>query len=279
MSATSALGAGPKAVTKPITPNSGASNNPHSPSPSKGASAIRGILNTAAGRHATENINTETLLALGMVAIFGLMLLPLPTIILDLMLTFSLSISLVIFLFALHIDRPLDFSAFPSVLLVVTLLRLSLNIASTRVILTSGGEGAGAAGKVIESFGQFIIGGNYLVGIIIFIILVTINFVVITKGSGRIAEVGARFTLDAMPGKQMAIDADLQSGLITEDEAKFKRKDLAREADFYGTMDGASKFVRGDAIAGLIITAINIIAGFVVGMLQHDLSALESAET
>ncbi|MDP7038820.1 MAG: flagellar biosynthesis protein FlhA [Myxococcota bacterium] len=280
MSATSALGPGPKAITNPIAPNSGASNNPNASSGKRGGSnTMKRILDSAAGRHAQENINTETLLATGMVAIFALMLLPIPTVVLDLMLTFSLSISLVIFLFALHIDRPLDFSAFPSILLVVTLLRLGLNIASTRVILTSGGEGAGSAGQVIEAFGQFIIGGNYIVGIIIFIILVTINFVVITKGSGRIAEVGARFTLDAMPGKQMAIDADLQSGLITEDEAKLKRKDLAREADFYGTMDGASKFVRGDAIAGLIITGINVMAGFVVGMLQHDLSALESAET
>ena len=173
----------------------------------------------------------------------------------------------------------LDFSGFPAMLLVATLFRLTLNIASTRLILLKGAEGPDAAGDIISTFGNFVVGGNYVVGIIVFIILVIINFVVITKGSGRIAEVGARFTLDAMPGKQMAIDADLNAGLISEEDAKKRRKQIESEADFYGAMDGASKFVRGDAIAGILITVINIIGGFVIGMTQHGLPAGEAAAT
>ncbi len=174
--------------------------------------------------------------------------------------------------------KPLDFSVFPTVLLVTTLLRLSLNVASTRVVLLEGHTGPDAAGKVIEAFGHFLVGGNYAVGIVVFVILMVINFVVITKGAGRIAEVSARFTLDAMPGKQMAIDADLNAGLIGEDEARRRRAEIAQEADFYGSMDGASKFVRGDAVAGILILVINIIGGLIVGMLQHDMEAGEAAK-
>ena len=174
--------------------------------------------------------------------------------------------------------KPLDFAAFPTVLLLTTLLRLSLNVASTRVVLLHGHTGPDAAGKVIEAFGHFLVGGNYAVGIVVFVILVVINFVVITKGAGRIAEVSARFTLDAMPGKQMAIDADLNAGLIDEDEARERRAEIAQEADFYGSMDGASKFVRGDAIAGILILLINIIGGLVVGVMQHDMSLADAAK-
>ena len=212
------------------------------------------------------------------ILVLGMMMLPLPTLLLDLLFTFNIAMSIIVLLAALFALRPLDFSVFPTVLLVTTLLRLSLNVASTRVVLLQGHTGPGAAGHVIEAFGDFLVGGNYAVGIVVFVILVVINFVVITKGAGRIAEVSARFTLDAMPGKQMAIDADLNAGLIGEDEARKRRTYISQEADFYGSMDGASKFVRGDAIAGIIITLINIIGGFTVGILQHDLDFATAAQ-
>ncbi len=207
------------------------------------------------------------------------MVIPLPSILLDILLSLSISLSLIILLTSLQITNPLQFSTFPSVLLMTTLFRLSLNIASTRLILLHGNEGTSAAGHVIKSFGQFVIGGNYLVGFIIFTILVIINFVVITRGSGRIAEVAARFTLDAMPGKQMSIDADLNAGIIDEQEARIRRATISREADFYGSMDGASKFVRGEAIAGLLIILINIVGGFIIGVWQHKLDFLNAAQT
>jgi len=213
------------------------------------------------------------------ILILGMMTLPLPTILLDLLFTFNIAVSMIVLLVALLALKPLDFSAFPTVLLVTTLLRLSLNVASTRIVLLQGHQGTGAAGHVIEAFGNFLVGGNYAVGIVVFVILVVINFVVITKGAGRIAEVSARFTLDAMPGKQMAIDADLNAGLIGEDVARKRRAEIAQEADFYGSMDGASKFVRGDAIAGVIITIINILGGLVIGILQHDLDFATAAQT
>jgi flagellar biosynthesis protein FlhA len=212
------------------------------------------------------------------ILVLGMMMLPLPTLLLDLLFTFNIAMSIIVLLAALFALRPLDFSVFPTVLLVTTLLRLSLNVASTRVVLLQGHTGPGAAGHVIEAFGDFLVGGNYAVGIVVFVILVVINFVVITKGAGRIAEVSARFTLDAMPGKQMAIDADLNAGLIGEDEARKRRTYISQEADFYGSMDGASKFVRGDAIAGIIITLINVIGGFTVGILQHDLDFATAAQ-
>ena len=204
--------------------------------------------------------------------ILAMMILPLPPLLLDLMFTFSIALALIVLLAAVYANRPLDFAAFPTVLLLTTLLRLSLNIASTRVVLLEGHTGPAAAGKVIEAFGHFLVGGNFAVGIVVFLILVVINFVVITKGAGRIAEVGARFTLDAMPGKQMAIDADMNAGLITEAVARKRRAEIAQEADFYGAMDGASKFVRGDAIAGILILFINIVGGLAIGLIQHDLS-------
>jgi flagellar biosynthesis protein FlhA len=219
------------------------------------------------------------LVALGMIGILGLMLLPLPPVLLDLFLSVSVALSVVIVITAIFINKPLDFSIFPSLLLMTTLYRLALNIASTKLILLRGGEGTEAAGKVIRSFGDFVVAGNYLVGMILFIIIVVVNFVVITKGAGRIAEVAARFTLDAMPGKQMAIDADLNAGLIDEAEARRRRALIAEEADFYGAMDGASKFVRGDAIAGLVITGINIVGGFILGVLQQGLSLSDAAST
>jgi flagellar biosynthesis protein FlhA len=206
------------------------------------------------------------------VMILSMMVLPLPPFLLDILFTFNIALAIMVLLVAMNTTKPLDFAVFPTVLLISTLLRLSLNVASTRVVLLEGHTGPDAAGKVIESFGHFLVGGNYAVGIVVFVILVVINFVVITKGAGRIAEVGARFTLDAMPGKQMAIDADLNAGLIGEDAARKRRAEVAQEADFYGAMDGASKFVRGDAVAGIIIMIINIIGGLVIGVLQHDLS-------
>ena len=208
-----------------------------------------------------------------------LMVLPVPTLLLDLLLAVNITISLLVLLVSIYLARPLEFSGFPALLLVTTLFRLTLNIATTRIILLHGGEGPEAAGHIIQTFGNFVVGGNYVVGVIVFIILVIINFIVITKGSGRIAEVGARFTLDAMPGKQMAIDADLNAGLINEDEARKRRTNVEREADFYGAMDGASKFVRGDAIAGILITAINIVGGFIIGMTQHGMTASDAATT
>ncbi|MES9971591.1 MAG: flagellar biosynthesis protein FlhA [Candidatus Thiodiazotropha sp.] len=200
-----------------------------------------------------------------------MIVIPLPPIALDMFFTFNITLSLVVMLVVVYTRRPLEFSVFPSMLLIATLLRLALNVASTRVVLLEGHTGGDAAGKVIEAFGAFVIGGNYAVGLVVFLILVIINFVVVTKGAGRVSEVSARFTLDAMPGKQMAIDADLNSGLIDQDEARTRREDIAREADFYGAMDGASKFVRGDAIAGILILFINIIGGLSIGMAQHGL--------
>ena len=211
------------------------------------------------------------------VLLLAMMILPLPPFLLDFLFTFNIALSLIILLVAVYIHRPLEFGVFPSVLLIMTLLRLALNIASTRVVLIEGHNGTAAAGRVIEAFGDFVVGGNYAVGLVVFAILVIINFVVVTKGAGRISEVTARFTLDAMPGKQMAIDADLNSGLIEQDVARQRREEIARESSFYGAMDGASKFVRGDAIAGILILFINILGGFTIGVLQHGLSASQAA--
>lgn len=211
--------------------------------------------------------------------ILSMMVLPLPAFILDLFFTFNIALSIIILIVALFTKRVLDFAAFPTVLLFATLLRLSLNVASTRVVLLKGHTGSAAAGRVIEAFGHFLVGGNFAIGIVVFIILVIINFMVITKGAGRIAEVGARFALDGMPGKQMAIDADLNAGLINEDEAKSRRAEVTQDADFYGSMDGASKFVRGDAIAGLLIMAITIIGGLLVGVMQHDMTLSDASKT
>jgi flagellar biosynthesis protein FlhA len=205
------------------------------------------------------------------IMILGMMILPIPPFILDILFTFNIALAIIVLLVSLYTIKPLDFAAFPTVLLMTTLLRLSLNVASTRVVLINGHTGGDAAGKVIEAFGHFLVGGNYAVGLVVFAILVIINFVVITKGAGRIAEVSARFTLDAMPGKQMAIDADLNAGLIGEDAARKRRAEISQEAEFYGAMDGASKFVRGDAVAGLIIMLVNIVGGLIIGVLQHNL--------
>ena len=213
------------------------------------------------------------------VAILAMMVLPLPPFLLDAFFTINIAVALMVMMVAAYMIRPLDFAAFPSVLLLTTLMRLSLNVASTRVVLLEGHTGPGAAGAVIEAFGHFLIGGNFAVGLIVFAILVVINFVVVTKGSERIAEVSARFTLDAMPGKQMAVDADLNAGLIDEKEAKRRRAEVGEEAEFFGSMDGASKFVRGDAIAGILILLITIFGGFAIGMLQHDLTANQAANT
>ena len=211
-------------------------------------------------------------------AALGMVVLPIPPLMLDVLFSFNIALSIVVLLVSVYTRRPLEFAAFPTVLLLATLLRLALNVASTRVVLLEGHNGSAAAGHVIEAFGNVVIGGNYAVGIIVFTILMIINFVVITKGAGRIAEVSARFTLDAMPGKQMAIDADLNAGLINQEEAKKRRQDVTQDADFYGSMDGASKFVKGDAIAGIMILFINIIGGFIIGMMQHQLTFSESAE-
>ncbi|NOY66342.1 MAG: flagellar biosynthesis protein FlhA [Gammaproteobacteria bacterium] len=208
--------------------------------------------------------------------LLAMMVIPLPPLALDIFFSFSIALSLIVLLVGVYVLRPLDFAIFPAVLLVTTLFRLALNIASTRVVLLEGHTGTGAAGKVIESFGEFVIGGNYAVGLVVFAILVIINFVVVTKGAGRIAEVTARFTLDALPGKQMAIDADLNAGILTAEDARDRREEIRREADFYGSMDGASKFVRGDAIAGILILFINIIGGLTIGMVQHELDMSEA---
>ncbi len=221
----------------------------------------------------------DAVMAFAVIAILMIMIVPLPPVMLDTLLAMNISISIIILLISMYLLKVLEFSIFPALLLVTTLFRLSLNVASTRLILLNGNQGVDAAGQVIKAFGQFVVGGNYVVGTIIFTILVIINFLVITKGSGRIAEVTARFTLDAMPGKQMAIDADLNAGIITEDEARARRAEIRREADFYGAMDGAAKFVSGDAIAGIIITLINIMAGFVVGVMQHGMTMAEAAST
>ncbi len=220
---------------------------------------------------------SDVVAGLGLVSILMIMIIPLPSIILDLFLSMNITIALLILIISLYTVRATDFSIFPSILLTTTLFRLALNVASTRLILIHGDEGPGAAGSVIQSFGQFVVGGNYVVGIVIFAILVLINFMVITKGAGRVAEVAARFTLDAMPGKQMAIDADLNAGLINEDQARSRRESIAQESSFHGAMDGASKFVKGDAIAGIIITLINIGAGFVIGVVQKGMPMGEAA--
>ena len=212
-------------------------------------------------------------------AMLAMVVVPLAPLVLDAMFTLNIALSLVVLLAVVYVKRPLEFSVFPSVLLMVTLLRLALNVASTRVVLLHGHEGAGAAGNVIESFGHFVIGGNYAVGLVVFAILTIVNFVVVTKGSGRISEVSARFILDALPGKQMAIDADLNAGLLTREDAKARREEVREEADFYGSMDGASKFVRGDAIAGLLILAINLVGGLLIGVLQHDMGFGDAART
>lgn len=223
--------------------------------------------------------NVDLMVAVGLVGILTVMMIPLPSVLLDLALTGSLTLALLVLLVAIYTDRSLDFSVFPSLLLMTTLFRLSLNVASTRLILAEGHNGDDAVGQVIAAFGNFVVGDNYVIGLIVFIILVVINFIVITKGSGRVAEVAARFTLDAMPGKQMSIDADLNSGLITEQQARDRRKEIEAEADFYGSMDGASKFVRGDAIAGIIITLVNIVGGLLVGVFQRDLGVADAAQT
>ncbi len=229
-----------------------------------------------AGEAASIGLRTISRQGLGapllLVMMLAMIIVPLPLIALDMFFTFNITLSLVVLLVTIYALRPLDFGVFPTVLLVATLLRLALNVASTRIVLLNGHTGTGSAGKVIEAFGEFVVGGNYAVGLVVFAILVIINFVVVTKGAGRVSEVSARFTLDAMPGKQMAIDADLNAGLITQDEARTRRDEVSREADFYGAMDGASKFVRGDAIAGILILFINIIGGLCIGTLQHDLA-------
>ncbi len=212
------------------------------------------------------------------IIVLAMVVVPLPPIALDILFTFNISLALVVLLVVIYALRPLDFAVFPTVLLITTMLRLALNIASTRVVLLQGHTGTSAAGSVIESFGAFVIGGNYAVGLVVFAILVIINFVVVTKGAGRVSEVSARFTLDAMPGKQMAIDADLNAGILTQEQSKLRREEIAHEADFYGSMDGASKFVRGDAIAGILILFINILGGFAVGMGQHGLSFADAAQ-
>ncbi|MCZ6863423.1 MAG: FHIPEP family type III secretion protein, partial [Alphaproteobacteria bacterium] len=216
-------------------------------------------------------------LALGVTCIIVILILPMPRWLLDFGLAISITLAILIMMVALFISRPLDFSSFPTILLIATMLRLSLNLASTRLILSNGHEGPAAAGQVIQAFGSFVMGGNFVIGLIVFAILVLVNFVVITKGSGRIAEVSARFSLDAMPGKQMAIDADLSAGLIDEDEARTRRREVEDESTFFGSMDGAAKFVRGDAIAGLIITFINIIGGIIIGVAQQDMTISAAA--
>lgn len=218
--------------------------------------------------------NFDVIVSIGVICIIVMMIVPLPEMVLDLLLAFNITISVVIILITMFTTNVLQLSVFPSLLLITTLFRLALNISSTRLILSEA-----KAGAIIDAFGEFVIGGNYVVGIIIFLILIVINFMVITAGSGRVAEVSARFTLDAMPGKQMSIDADLNSGLIDEREAIKRREDLQAEADIYGAMDGASKFVKGDAIAGLIITAINIIGWIIIGVLQKDMSIVDAAQT
>ncbi len=229
------------------------------------------------GRFAFVSKNADVAMGFVTMCILMVMIIPIPTIMLDLFLTFNITISLMVLLVGMYVLKPLEFSAFPSILLLTTLFRLALNIASTRMILLHGSEGTQAAGKVIMAFGDFVVGGNFVVGIIVFCILVVVNFVVITKGAGRIAEVAARFTLDAMPGKQMSIDADLNAGMIDEQEARERRRLLSKESEYYGAMDGANKFVRGDAIAGIIITLINVIAGFAIGVFQNDMSFAEAA--
>ncbi|MFJ2990563.1 flagellar biosynthesis protein FlhA [Collimonas sp. NPDC087041] len=235
---------------------------------------MQGMISTILAGNSVKGMAGPVLI----IMILGMMILPLPPFLLDLLFTFNIALSVMVLLVSMYTMKALDFAAFPAVLLFSTLLRLSLNVASTRVVLLEGHTGPDAAGKVIEAFGHFLVGGNFAVGIVVFVILVVINFMVITKGAGRIAEVGARFTLDAMPGKQMAIDADLNAGLIGEDVARKRRAEVAQEADFYGSMDGASKFVRGDAVAGLLIMAINVVGGLIVGVAQHGLDISTAAK-
>jgi len=220
--------------------------------------------------------SSSAMMAMGVIAILMVMIIPIPTFLLDILLSFSITFSIIILLMSMYVLKPLHFSVFPSVLLIATLLRLSLNVASTRLILLHGNEGTAAAGQVIKAFGTFVVGGNYVVGLIVFTVLVLINFVVITKGATRVAEVAARFTLDAMPGKQMSIDADLNAGLITESDARRRRSEIEQEANFYGAMDGASKFVRGDAVAGIIIVFVNIIGGLIIGVLQMEMTLADA---
>ena len=231
---------------------------------------------------AMSEIKSSTISNIGipllLLVLLGMMMLPVPPFLLDIFFSFNIALSIVVILVSIYTFRPLDFAVFPTILLVATLLRLALNVASTRVVLLNGHEGGDAAGKVIQAFGEVVIGGNYTVGFVVFMILMIINFVVVTKGAGRISEVSARFTLDAMPGKQMAIDADLNAGLIEQDEARIRREEVTAEADFYGSMDGASKFVRGDAVAGIMILVINIIGGLIVGMVQHELEFKDALE-
>ncbi len=228
---------------------------------------------------ATDFARSGIALPVGLLAMLSMIVLPLPAVMLDALFTFNICISLVVILAVIYVLRPLDLAAFPTILLIATLLRLALNVASTRVVLLDGHTGTDAAGKVIEAFGEFVIGGNYAVGLVVFAILVIINFVVVTKGAGRVSEVSARFTLDAMPGKQMAIDADLNAGIISQEEAAERRSEIRTEADFYGSMDGASKFVKGDAVAGILILFINLLGGIVIGVTQHDLDFSSAAET
>ena len=236
-------------------------------------------LQAGAGRNAflESARSSSAMIAMGVIAILMVMILPIPTFLLDILLSFSIAISIIILLMSMYVLKPLQFSVFPSVLLLVTLLRLALNVASTRLILLHGNEGTSAAGQVIQSFGTFVVGGNYVVGMVVFLVLVLINFIVITKGATRIAEVSARFTLDAMPGKQMSIDADLNAGLISDNDARRRRAEIEQESNFYGAMDGASKFVRGDAIAGILIVLINIIGGLIIGVLQKGMPVVEAA--
>src|SRR5215470_2574763 len=234
---------------------------------------------TSQGLNFRALLKTGLGVPLGVLGVLAMVVLPLPPIALDALFTFNIALSIVIVMSVFYVARPVEFGVFPTILLLATLLRLALNVASTRVVLMNGHTGSHAAGKVIESFGQFVIGGNFAVGVVVFIILTIINFVVVTKGSGRISEVSARFTLDAMPGKQMAIDADLNAGLINQDEARARRAEVRAEADFYGSMDGASKFVRGDAIAGILILFINIIGGLAIGMMAHGLPLATAGRT
>src|ERR1700738_1768051 len=226
-----------------------------------------------------ELIRTGLGVPIGVLAVLAMIVMPLPPMALDILFTFNIALSIVIMMSVFYVSRPVEFGVFPTVLLVATLLRLALNVASTRVVLLNGHTGPQAAGHVIQSFGEFVIGGNFAVGVVVFIILTIINFVVVTKGAGRISEVSARFTLDAMPGKQMAIDADLNAGLITQDEARARRLEVRLEADLYGSMDGATKFVRGDAIAGILILFINIIGGLAIGTIGHGLAVADAGRT
>ena len=236
-------------------------------------------LNNTATGFSPANFGRSVALPFGILTLMAMMILPLPSFLLDTFFISNIIVSLLVLMVAVNTQRPLDFSSFPNVLLLATVLRLALNVASTRIVLSKGHEGSDAAGRVIEAFGEFVVAGNYAVGIFVFIILVIINLVVITKGAGRVSEVSARFTLDAMPGKQMAIDADLNAGLLSPDEATQRRADIASEADFYGSMDGASKFVKGDAVAGILILVVNIIGGLIIGIAQYQLSFSAAAET